>query len=88
MYKRQLPATLEKDKLLKSLAISGPDDLNKKIRHILQRSGQPATLKEWGVQKKDLPHLASLGITKGRADNNPTIIDQHAVLEILEEIYE
>ncbi len=32
--------------------------------------------------------MASLGLTKGRADNNPLDIDEAMILEILEEIYD
>ena len=52
------------------------------------RSGQPATLREWGVRREDLPHLAGLGLTKGRADNNPAELTAEKVQRILEEIYE
>ena len=52
------------------------------------RSGQPATLREWGVRREELPRLAGLGLTKGRADNNPAELTAEEVQRILEEIYE
>ena len=73
--------------LLTALGVSSPDELEERIRDLLHRSGQPATLEEWGVPRKDLPHLAQLGITKGRADNNPVPIDPATILSILERIY-
>ena len=73
--------------LLEALGVSGADELEGRIRNILYRSGQPATLQEWGAQREDLPHLAQLGMTKGRADNNPLPIDPATILSILEHIY-
>ena len=73
--------------LLEALGVSGADELEGRIRNILYRSGQPATLQEWGAQREDLPHLAQLGMTKGRADNNPVPIDPATILSILEHIY-
>lgn len=88
LLKRNLPATKGSEALLNALGVSDGDELAGKIRRILKESGQPSTLKEWGVKKEDLPHLAALGMTKGRADNNPVAIDVPMIQEILEEIYE
>ncbi len=74
--------------LLDALGVSGPDQLEERICGILHRSGQPATLREWGARREDLPRLAQLGLTKGRADNNPVPIDPATILSILEQIYE
>ena len=73
---------------LAALGAADGEELGKRIRSILDRSGQPSTLKEWGVKREDLPRMASLGLTKGRADNNPLDIDEAMILEILEEIYD
>lgn len=88
LLKRNLPATKGSEALLNALGVSDVDELTRKIRRILKESGQPSTLKEWGVKKEDLPRLAALGMTKGRADNNPVAIDAPMIQEILEEIYE
>lgn len=88
LLKRNLPATEGSEALLNALGVSDGDELTRKIRRILKASGQPSTLKEWGVKKEDLPRLAALGMTKGRADNNPVAIDVPIIQEILEEIYE
>ena len=88
LLKRNLPATKGSEALLNALGVSDVDELAGKIRRILKESGQPSTLKEWGVKKEDLPRLAALGMTKGRADNNPVAIDVPMIQEILEEIYE
>ena len=41
-----------------------------------------------GISPEDLPRLAQLGMTKGRADNNPVPIDPATILSILEQIYD
>ena len=73
--------------LLKALGVRNVDELQDKISSFLKRSGQPASLEAWGVRREDLDQLASLGITKGRADNNPVQLTPAHVKDILEEIY-
>ncbi len=73
--------------LLKALGVRNADELQDKISSFLKRSGQPASLEAWGVGREDLDQLASLGITKGRADNNPVQLTPAHVKDILEEIY-
>lgn len=87
VFRLNAPALDQPVPLLDALGVSGADELEGKIRNILYRSGQPATLQEWGAQREDLPHLAQLGMTKGRADNNPVPIDPATILSILEHIY-
>lgn len=74
--------------LLDALGVSNPDGLEERIRSILRRSGQAASLQAWGVRREELPRLAQLGVTKGRADNNPMPIDPATILSILEQIYD
>ena len=88
LFKRNLPVTADGGRLAAALGAADGEELGKRIRSILDRSGQPSTLKEWGVKREDLPRMASLGLTKGRADNNPLDIDEATILEILEEIYD
>ena len=88
LFKRNLPVTADGGRLAAALGAVDGEELGKRIRSILDRSGQPSTLKEWGVKREDLPRMASLGLTKGRADNNPLDIDESMILEILEEIYD
>ena len=87
VFRLNAPALDQPAPLLEALGVSGADELEGRIRNILYRSGQPATLQEWGAQREDLPHLAQLGMTKGRADNNPLPIDPATILSILEHIY-
>ena len=88
LFKRNLPVTADGGRLAAALGAADGEELGKRIRSILDRSGQPSTLKEWGVKREDLLRMASLGLTKGRADNNPLDIDEAMILEILEEIYD
>lgn len=76
------------EELLDALGAADPEELEGRIHEWLARSGQPATLREWGVRREDLHHLAGLGLTKGRADNNPAELTAEKVQRILEEIYE
>ena len=87
VFRLNAPALDRPAPLLEALGVSGADELEGRIRNILYRSGQPATLQEWGAQREDLPHLVQLGLTKGRADNNPVPIDPATILSILEHIY-
>lgn len=76
-----------REALLEALGVKKAEELREKIENILKASGQPTTLKEWGVEKESLSHLAELGITKGRADNNPVEITVENVKVILESVY-
>ena len=87
VFRLNAPALDQQAPLLEALGVSGPDELEETICGILRRSGQPATLKEWGAHREDLPRLAQLGMTKGRADNNPVPIEPATILSILEHIY-
>lgn len=79
---QQLPA------LMQALQVTDADALQVRIHSLLHRAGLKATLKEWGVPREALPELAALGLTKGRADNNPVTLDTDMVLQLLYEIYE
>ena len=87
VFRLNAPDLEGQELLLNVLGVSDPDELEERIRDLLHRSGQPAALEEWGVPREDLSHLAQLGMTKGRADNNPVPIDPATILSILERIY-
>lgn len=74
--------------MLDALDVADADGLEENVRYFLRRSGQATGLREWGVKKEDLPHMARLGMTKGRADNNPVPIDTLTIFSILEQIYD
>jgi alcohol dehydrogenase class IV len=73
--------------LLDALGVESTGELQGRIAELLGRSGQGSSLQEWGVKYQDLAELAPLGITKGRADNNPVVIQTATVQRILEEAY-
>ena len=88
VFQLNAQALARPEPLLDALGVSSPEELAEKVCGILRRSGQPATLKEWGAQREELPRLARLGMTKGRADNNPVPIEPATILSILEQIYD
>lgn len=88
VFRLNAPSLEDGEALLAALGVSDGTELDRQVRDILRRSGQATTLKEWGVRREELPRLAQLGITKGRADNNPVPIESNTILSILEQIYD
>lgn len=88
VLKMNVPVTSGMDRLLEALGAENAADLKKRVSDLLERSGQPSTLKGWGVQRGDLTRLAALGITKGRADNNPAELESEKIERMLNSIYE
>lgn len=82
------PAVEDLDALLDALGVRDAAMLQRRIAGLLVRSAQPASLEGWGVAHDDLPHLAALGITKGRADNNPVALTPDCIESLLESIYQ
>lgn len=87
VFRMNAEAIEDRGALLQALGVSGAEELKERIDSILRRSGQPCSLHAWGVGREDLPHLAELGITKGRADNNPVEVTAENILSVLEEIF-
>lgn len=81
------PAVEGMEALLAALGAGGAETLRQSIGGFLRRSGQPDTLRGWGVALQDCAALAELGMTKGRADNNPVDITAEIIKGILESIY-
>lgn len=75
------------NQLFKALGVADADALKERIDTILSRAGIPASLEAWNVEDEKLSELASLGITKGRADNNPVELTPEMIEEILKSIY-
>lgn len=73
--------------LLDALGVESVQQLDSKIKSILRRAGIRASLQEWNVEREMLPKLAELGLTKGRADNNPVELNPVIIQGILESIY-
>ena len=82
------PAVPGLDRLFHALGVEDAAGLHARVRDLLERSGQPATLQGWGVKMEELPRLAALGMTKGRADNNPTALDSITIEKLLRSIYQ
>ena len=76
------PAIPGVDRLLEALGVRNAADLKARVDGLLKRSGQPSALKDWGVQPDDLPRLAALGMTRGRAGNNPVALDAETIREL------
>ena len=87
VLKLNAPAVPGVDRLLEALGVRNAADLKARVDGLLKRSGQPSALKDWGVQPDDLPRLAALGMTRGRADNNPVALDAETIRELLQSIY-
>lgn len=83
-----LPVISDVERLLNALGAKDAAGVKKRISDLLERSGQASTLKGWGVQSEDLSRLAALGMTKGRADNNPASLDAEKIETLLKTIYE
>ena len=88
VLKMNAPVVDGMEELFHALHIKDAETLRKYIGYCVKQSGHPNSLKEWGVKREELSHLAELGMTKGRADNNPVELTQEKVLGILESIYE
>lgn len=73
--------------LLRALGLDSLDEVGPRVRELLKKAGLPSSLREWGIKEEDLPELAGLGMTKGRADNNPHELNEQIILEILRSIY-
>ncbi len=77
----------DKERLFRALGVKSVEELDARVKDLLQRAGFPAALSAWKVKREDLRRLAELGITKGRADNNPVDLDPDKIQKILESIY-
>lgn len=81
------PSVEGMEKLWEVLGVDSAQMLKERISDFLKRSGQPATLKEWNVPFEECASLAEMGMTKGRADNNPVELTTEKIKKILESIY-
>jgi alcohol dehydrogenase class IV len=88
VLKLNSPVTPCPQRLLEALGTEDPAALQQRVTQLLTRSGQAATLQGWGVKREDLPRLAALGMTKGRADNNPAELNAEKIEALLQTIYE
>ena len=82
------PAVSGLDRRFRALGVEDAAGLQSRVRDLLERSGQSSTLQGWGVKMEELPRLAALGMTKGRADNNPVALDSGTIETLLRSIYQ
>lgn len=73
--------------IFEAAGVKNAEEFEERIQNILKKAQIPASLEEWKVNKNDLKELAALGITKGRADNNPVEITTDMIEQILVSIY-
>ena len=76
------------DGCLEALGVRDAADLKARVDGLLKRSGQPAAFEEGlGRAARRPARLAALGMTRGRADNNPVALDAETIRELLQSIY-
>ena len=75
------------EEILSALGVKDETELEERIHAILRAASIPDSLEAWKVERKDLKTLAALGLTKGRADNNPVELTPECIETILEDIY-
>ena len=75
------------EEILAALGVKDETELEERIHAILRAASIPDSLEGWKVERKDLTTLAALGLTKGRADNNPVELTPECIEKILEGIY-
>lgn len=73
--------------LIEALGVKNIEEFEMRIKVILEKAKIPATLEAWNVNYNDISELAKLGITKGRADNNPVNVTEEMIENILKSIY-
>lgn len=73
--------------LLAAFGVNNTAELKERVTEILEKSGSPARLSQWGAQEADLPDLIKHSMTKGRADNNPAELNEQVVEKILLSVF-
>ncbi len=73
--------------LFDALGVENADSLALRVNSLLEKVGLPYKLSGWNVEKNNIPNLAKMGITKGRADNNPTDINEEIIITVLNQIF-
>ena len=65
------PYIKNRKELFNAFGVESVSELSEKVTAILEKSGSPAKLSQWGAQESDFEELVAHSMTKGRADNNP-----------------
>lgn len=82
-----LPQIIGKERLLKALDAKEPRCVEEFVRTSLEGVNYSASLKAYGIEKKDLDAIVEGAYTKGRMDNNPVYPTRKEVYDILKSIY-
>lgn len=82
-----LPYIKNSGELFNAFGVQSVEELSEKVTSILEKSGSPAKLSQWGAKEEDLPDLTAHSMTKGRADNNPAELTAENVEEILKSVF-
>ena len=73
--------------LFNAFGVESVSELSEKVTAILEKSGSPAKLSQWGAKESDFEELVAHSMTKGRADNNPAELTAVNVEEILRSVF-
>lgn len=76
-----------KQELLEAFGCTNVDEVGVWIQKMMQIGGYGEHLRDYGVKSQDFSQILQHAFTKGRADNNPVVVTEKAVLKVLENIY-
>lgn len=82
-----MPYIRRREELLAAFGVADVKELGEKINTILEKSGSPCKLSQWGAKEEDFEEIIEHSMTKGRADNNPADLTAQNVKEILEAVF-
>ncbi len=82
-----LPYIKRREDLLAAFGVTDAAGLAEKVNTILEKSGSPCKLSQWGAKKEDFDEIIAHSMTKGRADNNPAELTAANVKEILNAVF-
>lgn len=81
------PYIKNRKELFGAFGVENVSELSEKVTAILEKSGSPAKLSQWGANESDFEELVAHSMTKGRADNNPAELTAVNVEEILRSVF-
>ena len=81
------PYIKNRKELFGAFGVENVSELSEKVTVILEKSGSPAKLSQWGANESDFEELVAHSMTKGRADNNPAELTAVNVEEILRSVF-
>ena len=81
------PYIKNRKELFGAFGVENVSELSEKVTAILEKSGSPAKLSQWGANESDFEELVAHSMTKGRADNNPAELTAVNVEQILRSVF-